>query len=106
MSSSPIQDNEPFPVDSNVAVIKGKTIYKNKKWWFAVLLVNSFGHNKISHYQWQWTEIKRKDPSTGNWVPSGQFKWKRKQKITYNFVKNWEDAEAVTNEFIKEGGLS
>jgi hypothetical protein len=96
--------NESFPVDESIQVLKGTTIYKNNKWWFAVLLANSFGHNKVMIYQWQWTEMKKKDEK-GNWVPSGVFKWKRKQKIGFNFSKDWNKSKLIVDEYMKEGNL-
>ena len=97
--------NEPFPVDESIKVIKGTTIYKNKKWWFAVLLANSFDHNKVMIYQWQWTEMKRKDEAINQWVPSGTYKWKRKQKIGFNFSKDWDKSKLVVDEYMKEGNI-
>ncbi len=84
-------DNEPFPVDESISVIEGTTIYKNNKWWFAVILANSFGHNKVMIYQWQFNE------KLG--------KWKRKQKITFNFAKDWDKAKPVVEDYMKKGGL-
>jgi hypothetical protein len=89
MSVNPTE--EPFPSDPSISIIEGKTIYKNKKWWFAVLLVNSFGHNKVSIYQWQFNEA--------------QGKWKRKQKITFNFAKDWDMSKPIVDDFMKKGGL-
>lgn len=84
-------DNEPFPVDSTVTVIKGTTIYKNRKWWFAVLLVNMFGHNKVALYQWQMNEQ--------------QGRWKRKNHIAFNFAKDWDAAKPIVDLYMKEGNL-
>jgi len=95
--------NEPFPFDESIQVIEGTTIYKNNKWWFAVLLANSFGHNKVMIYQWQWFEIKHKEGD--KWVGTGQFKWKRKQKIGFNFSKDWDKSKPVVDEYMKKGGL-
>lgn len=82
---------EPFPVDPSIAVIEGKTIYKNSKWWFAVILANSFGHNKVMIYQWQWNDMQKK--------------WKRKQKIGFNFSKDWDAAKPVVDEYMKRGNI-
>jgi hypothetical protein len=95
--------SEPFPVDESIQVLKGTTIYKNNKWWFAVLLANSFGHNKVMIYQWQMTEKKRKEGD--KWVGTGVFGWKRKQKIGFNFSKDWDKSKSVVDEYMKEGGL-
>lgn len=103
MSSNPV--NEPFPVDESISVIEGTTIYKNNKWWFAIILASSFGHNKVLIYQWQWTEVKRKDEATGQWVPSGNFKWKRKQKIGFNFSKDWDASKPIIDAYMKKGNI-
>ena len=89
--TTPTIPNEPFPVDESISVIEGTTIYKNNKWWFAVILANSFGHNKVMIYQWQMNE------KLG--------KWKRKQKITFNFAKDWDKSKLVVEEYMKKGGL-
>jgi hypothetical protein len=102
MSSNTPNLTEPFPVDEAIKVIKGETIYKNNKWWFAVLLAESFGHKKVMIYQWQMAEKKRNEG--GQWVGTGQFAWKRKQKIGFNFMKDWNKAKQFTDEYIKEVG--
>lgn len=104
MSSS--NDMEKFPVDEVIQVIKGETVYKNNKWWFAVLLANSFGHNKVMIYQWQWTEKKKPDPENrGKWIGTGEFYWKRKQKIGFNFSKDWDKAKVLVDQYMKDGGI-
>ena len=82
---------EPYPVDESVSIIKATTIYKNKKWWCAVILANMFGHNKVLIYQWQFNE------------QSGR--WKRKQKMSINFAKDWDSMKPVIEEYVKEGKI-
>jgi hypothetical protein len=98
-----VKQEEKYPVDETIQVIEGTTIYKNNKWWFAVLLANSFGHNKVMVYQWQYVEKKRNE--NGQWVGTGEFHWKRKQKIGFNFTKDWDKAKLVIDEYMKKGGL-
>ena len=99
-----MSNEESFPVDESIKVIKGTTIYKNKKWWFAVLLANSFGHNKVMIYQWQWSEKKTRNQS-GTFVGTGEFYWKRKQKIGFNFSKDWDSAKPIIDQYMKEGNI-
>jgi len=95
-----MSQEEKLPVDETIQVIDYRTIYKSKKWWCAVVLANAFGHNKILTYQWQWTEIKRRDEATGKWIPTGQFKWKRKQKFSVNYPQDWDKIKAAHEEFL------
>lgn len=91
---------ERLPVDDTIQVKDYRTIYKSAKWWCAVVLGNMFGHDKIMIYQWQWSESKRKDETTGKWIPSGNFIWKRKQKFGVNFEKDWIAIKAAVDEFL------
>jgi hypothetical protein len=93
-------EKEPLPVDEAIQVIDYETIYKTQKWWCAVLLGNMFGHDKIMVYLWQMTEVKRKDPSSGQWVSTGQSQWKRKQKMGINFEKDWEHIKKAVDSFM------
>lgn len=79
---------EPYPVHEKVVVVKGKTIYKTTKWWFAVLLTEEWGHKKVKMYMWQF------DMKTQ--------KWKRKQHIGINFKGNWEQIKPIVDEYMKE----
>lgn len=81
---------EEYPIfkDPKIVVLKGTTIYKNKKWWYAVLLTEEWGHKKVKIYMWQFNEKEQK--------------WKRKQHIGINFQKNWEDIRKIVDEYIKE----
>jgi len=82
---------EKLPVDDSIQVIDYVDIYKNNKWWCAVLLGNMFGHNKIMVYLWQWND------KTQN--------WKRKQKFGINFVKDWEKMKPVIEDYIRKGNI-
>jgi len=84
-------NQEAFPVDSTISVINGETIYKNSNWWLAVILANTFGHNKILIYQWRFDK-------TSN-------KWKRKQKLSINFSKDWEKMKPIIERYIKEANI-
>lgn len=89
---------EPYPVDDAFKVIDGTNIYKTKKWWCAVLLVNAFGHDKIMVYLWQWKENRQlKD---GHWVATGSFRWRVQQKMGINFEKNWNDIKVAVDKYL------
>lgn len=78
------REQEPFPVDETIKVMEGTTIYKTIKWWSAVLLVNTFGHDKVLIYLWQYRDGK----------------WKRKQKLTVNFERNWIDTKNAVDKYL------
>jgi len=79
---------EKLPTDETIKVIDYVTIYKNQKWWCAVVFANMFGHNKIMVYQWQ--------------NRNGQ--WKRKQKFGINFEKDWIAIKAAVEKFMPRLG--
>jgi len=86
------QEEEKIPVDESLQVMSYKTIYKTKKWWCAVVLVNAFGHNQILIYQWIWND------KVG--------KWKRKQKFSINYDNNWTAIKSAIEEYLpKLGGI-
>ena len=92
-------NNEPYPVHEGVKVLKARTLFRNKKWWEAVLLVEtSFGQNtykKITWYRWSWGTVKPREGQPFQ-------KWIRKEHKNINFLKNWNDAKLVLDEFVKE----
>lgn len=84
--------NEPLPVSEVVKVIECVTIYKTTKWWCAVALVNMFGHNKVSVYQWKQDDKAKKG-------------WKRKQKFTLNHSKDWEAIKKAIEMLLPKAGI-
>jgi hypothetical protein len=98
MSGNPTPDKEPLPVDETIKVIEYETIYRNKKWWCAVALVNAFGHDKVMVYLWQYKEKKRNEG--GNWVGTGNFSWRVQQKMGINFQENWEHQKAAIDKYM------
>jgi len=80
------QQEEKLPVHETVNVMDYTTIYKNTKWWCAVVFANMFGHDKVMVYLWQWST---KDG-----------KWKRKQKFGINFEQNWNDMKAAIDKYM------
>jgi len=80
----PEEKEEKFPVHETVKVVGGETIYKTKKWWLAVLKVESFGRSSVGIYLW----VKRED------------KWKRQQKLTVRDKDTWEKIKETVDKFI------
>jgi len=77
---------ETYPTSETLEVIKGKTIYKTDKWWFAVLLLNSFGRRQVATYLWL-----NQDGT-----------WKRKQKFVVQNKKQWNETREIIDEFVIE----
>ena len=99
-SDSLNKNNEPYPVHEAVKVLKAITLFKNAKWWEAVLLVETkFGeraYKKITWYRWSWGTVKPRDGGA-------QFnKWVRKEHKNINFQKNWNDAKREIDAMITE----
>lgn len=93
------KNGEPYPVDPTIKVLKGKTLFKNNKWWEAVLYVETNFDNKtyrkIIWYRWQWKMVRPKDKEPYQ-------KWTRREHKNINFFKNWLDAKAIIDEYSKE----
>ena len=92
-------NNDAYPVHEAIKVLKARTTFRNKKWWEAVLLIEtSFGQNtykKVVWYRWKWGTVRPRDK------PSYE-KWIRKEHKNINFKKNWDDAKLLIDEFVKE----
>lgn len=101
--SENLNQKEPLPVDETLKVIDYDTIYRTKKWWCAVALVNAFGHDKVIVYLWQWKEVKKLED--GHWVPSGVSKWRVQQKMGINFEENWESIKKSVDKFLPRKGM-
>jgi hypothetical protein len=94
------KNNEPYPVHEIVKVLRGVTLFKNAKWWEAVLLVettfNERTYKKIIWYRWSWGTVKPRDNS------ASYQKWIRKEHKNINFQKNWNDAKVQIDSMIGE----
>jgi hypothetical protein len=64
---------EKIPISDFYKVVDSITIFKNKKWWEAVVIFESLGRQQIGLYLWQ----KRED------------KWKRKHKFNVRNLDEW-----------------
>ena len=84
---------EKLPVHEMIKVIEYTTIYKNAKWWCAVVFgEQTFGektYKKVLIYLWRMVDGK----------------WKRKGKFTVNFKKNWDDMRPVINDYVQKAGI-
>jgi len=78
---------ERVPVSEVITVLEQRTLYKNNKWWSAVVLGEQFGKKRVFWYLWN-------SPDNSG---SG---WKRKQKITIGGKRNWEDAKPAIDELV------
>lgn len=106
MSASQIVDplnknNEPYPTHEAVKILKAVTLFKNAKWWEAVLLVETkFGdraYKKVTWYRWNWGTVKPREGAPFQ-------KWIRKEHKNINFKKSWEDAMREINLMVGDLG--
>ena len=65
---------EKLPISEFYKVVDSVTIFKNQKWWEAVVVFESYGKRAIGMYLWQ----KRQDI------------WKRKHKFNVRNLEEWE----------------
>ena len=64
---------EKLPISDFYKVVDSVTIFKNQKWWEAVVVFESYGKRSIGMYLWQ----KRQDV------------WKRKHKFNVRNLEEW-----------------
>jgi hypothetical protein len=67
------QTEEKLPISDFYKVIDSVTLFKNQKWWEAVVVFESFGKRSIGMYLWQ----KREET------------WKRKHKFNIRNLEEW-----------------
>ena len=65
---------EKRPVAEKLPVLQSATLYKTKKWWSAVALLESFGRKQVAVYLWL-----NKDGT-----------WKRQEKLIVHNKKEWD----------------
>jgi hypothetical protein len=65
--------DEKMPISEFYKVVDSVTIFKNKNWWEAVVVFESYGKRSIGMYLWQ----KRQDV------------WKRKHKFNVRNMEEW-----------------
>lgn len=83
-SSNTEPTSEPLPLSSVYKVIDSVTIFKNKKWWEAVVVADSFGRRSIVVYLW---------------VKKGEV-WKRKHKFQMRSVQDWEKVKSAIDKLV------
>ena len=64
---------EKLPISDFYKVVDSVTIFKNQKWWEAIVVFESYGKRSIGMYLWQ----KRQDI------------WKRKHKFNVRNLEEW-----------------
>jgi len=64
---------EKLPISEFYKVVDSVTIFKNKNWWEAIVIFESYGKRSIGMYLWQ----KKQDA------------WKRKHKFNVRNMDEW-----------------
>mgnify|MGYP000120862315 CR=1 FL=1 len=75
-----------FPVNDEIDVIDGATVYKSGSWWKAIVLSEGFGETEVNVYVW----LKQDDG------------WKRKQKYSIKSRDEWEADRDLVDEFVEQ----
>jgi len=65
--------DEKLPISEFYKVVDSVTIFKNKNWWEAIVIFESYGKRSIGMYLWQ----KRQEA------------WKRKHKFNVRNLEEW-----------------
>lgn len=76
------QTQEKLPISDFYRVVDYVTIFKNKKWWEAIVVFESAGKRSIGMYMWQ----KRED------------QWKRKHKFNVRNLEEWNKLKAAVEQ--------
>ena len=79
-TSQPTQP-EQLPLSSFYKVIDSITIFRNEKWWEAIVIIESFGRRSIAMYLW----TKKGD------------QWKRKHKFQIRNKEEWEKVKTAVD---------
>ena len=79
----PAQSTQPeqLPLSNFYKVIDSVTIFRNEKWWEAIVIIESFGRRSIAMYLW----TKRGD------------QWKRKHKFQIRNKDEWEKVKGAVD---------
>ncbi len=73
--------SEQLPLSSFYKVIDYITLFRNEKWWEAIVVIESFGRRSIAMYLWQ----KKND------------QWKRKHKFQIRDLQEWERVKGAVD---------
>jgi hypothetical protein len=71
------EQTELLPLSSFYKVVDSITIFKSKKWWEAIVIIESYGRRSIAMYLWQ----------------NANGKWKRKHKFQIRNQQEWENVK-------------
>lgn len=75
---------EKLPISEFYKVVDSVTIFKNKNWWEAIVVFESYGKRSIGMYLWQ----KREDV------------WKRKHKFNVRNLEEWNKLKNAVEQLI------
>ncbi len=75
---------EKLPISEFYKVVDSVTIFKNQKWWEAVVIFESYGKRSIGMYLWQ----KRQDV------------WKRKHKFNVRNLEEWNKLKNALDQLL------
>jgi hypothetical protein len=73
---------EKLPISDFYIVVESVTIFKNQKWWEAIVVFESYGKRSIGMYLWQ----KRQDV------------WKRKHKFNVRNLEEWNKLKSAVEQ--------
>jgi len=74
-----MSEMEKLPLSEFYKVVDYATIFRNEKWWEAIVVIESFGRRSIAMYLWQ----KRNDS------------WKRKHKFQIRNMDEWNKVKVA-----------
>lgn len=74
--------SEKLPLSDFYKVVDYVTIFKNDKWWEAVVVIESYGRRSIAMYLWQFRD--------GT--------WKRKHKFHIRSVDEWNKVKTAVDQ--------
>jgi hypothetical protein len=75
---------EKLPLSDFYKVVDHVTIFKSKKWWEEIVLIESFGKRSIAMYLWTFRDGK----------------WKRKHKFQLRNPDEWNKVKDTIDKFI------
>ena len=74
-----MSEMEKLPLSEFYKVVDYATIFRNEKWWEAIVVIESFGRRSIAMYLWQ-----RRNDS-----------WKRKHKFQIRNMDEWNKVKVA-----------
>ena len=77
---------EKLPVSEELKVLESVTTYKTRKWWSAIVLIESFGRKQIALYLWL--------------EKAG--KWSRKEKFVIHSKGEWTQIREAVEKMLPQ----